>query len=133
MSLELFLSALRARIGVFALVLVATILAATVVSLVPPKPYRATSSLLADIKDEQQSLSNVLRPFTAPQERMNYMQTQIDVITSPKVARKVVQDLNLADDPARRAKFKSETDGGGSIEDWLGDNLLKNLKVETSQ
>ena len=133
MSLELFISALRARIGVFALVLVATILAATVVSLVLPKTYRATTSLLADIKDEQQSLSNVLRPFTGPQERMNYMQTQIDVITSPKVARKVVQDLNLADDPARQAKFKSETDGGGSIEDWLGDNLLKNLKVETSQ
>lgn len=133
MSLELFISALRARIGVFALVLVATILAATAVSLVLPKTYRATTSLLADVKDEQQSLSNVLRPLMAPQERMNYMQTQIDVITSPKVARKVVRDLNLAEDPARQAKFEQETGGGGSIEDWLGDGLLKNLKVETSQ
>jgi protein tyrosine kinase modulator len=132
-SLQLFLSALRARIGIFALVLVVTILTATVVSLVLPKTYKATTSLLADVKDEQQSLSNVLRPLLIPQERMNYMQTQIDVITSPKVARKVVRDLKLAESPEARAKFEDETGGTGSIEVWLGENLLKKLKVETSQ
>jgi chain length determinant protein EpsF len=131
-SLVLFLSALRARFGVFAWALVVTVVAATVVSLVLPKTYKATTSLLADAKDEQ-SLSNVLRPLMVPQERMNYMQTQIEVITSPKVARKVVQDLKLAESPAAREAFENEAGGMGSIEDWLAENLLEWLKVEISQ
>ena len=118
---------------VFASVVLATVLAATVVSLLLPKTYRATTSLMADAAKDEQSLSNVLRPLMVPQERMNYMQTQIDVITSPRVARKVVQDLNLADNPRRQAEFRKDTDGAGSIEDWLGQDLLKRLKVETSQ
>ncbi|HKA39958.1 MAG TPA: chain length determinant protein EpsF [Burkholderiales bacterium] len=132
MNLELFISALRARMTVFVSVLLATVLAAAVVSLLLPKTYRATTLLVADAKDEQ-SLSNVLRPLMVPQERMNYMQTQIDVITSPRVARKVVQDLNLAENPMRLAEFRKDTGGAGSIEDWLGQDLLRRLKVETSQ
>lgn len=132
MNLDLFLSVLRARIGVFAMVLAVTVLAAAVVSLVIPESYRATASLLVDAKDEQ-SLSNVLRPLVLPQERMSYMQTQMDVFTSQKVARKVVRDLKLAESPIARAAFEKKAGGEGSIEEWLGANLLEDLKVETSQ
>jgi len=129
-NLNLFLSALRARLGVFALVLAATILAATVVSLLLPKSYKATASLLVDANRDEQSLSNVLIP---PRERIGYMQTQTDIITSERVARKVVQGLKLAESPASRAAFEKEAGGTGSIENWLGENLLRRLKVETSQ
>ncbi|HEV8644624.1 MAG TPA: chain length determinant protein EpsF [Burkholderiales bacterium] len=132
MNPYLFLSALRARFGVFALLLAVTVLAASAVSLMLPKTYTATVSLLMDAKDEQ-SLSLALRPLILPQERMNYMQTQMDVITSQKVARKVVHDLKLAESPTARAAFEDDAGGVGSIEDWLGENLLKKLKVETSQ
>jgi len=123
---------LRARFGVFATVLAATILAATVASLLLPKSYKATVSLLVDAKDEQ-SLSNALRPLILPQERLSYLQTQMDIITSKKVARKVVQDLKLAENPSTRAAFEEQAGGKGSIEDWLVESLLKKLKVETSQ
>src|SRR6266568_1058953 len=99
MSIQQFLLALRARFGGFGLALAATVLAATVTSLLLPKSYKATVSLLVDAKDEQ-SLSNVLRPLIAPQERLSYLQTQMDIITSKKVARKVVQDLKLAESPS---------------------------------
>ena len=59
MNLNLFFSALRARLGVFALVLAATVLAATVVSLLLPKSYKATASVLVDANRDEQSLSNV--------------------------------------------------------------------------
>jgi len=124
-----FLLALRARFGVFATVLVATVLAATVASLLLPKSYRATVSLLVDAKNEQ-SLSNVL-PLMLPQEKPSYLQTQMEIITSKRVARRVVQDLKLAENPSTRAEF--ESGGEGSIEDWLVEALLKRLKVETSQ
>ncbi len=132
MSLQQFLLALRARFGVFATVLAATVLAAIVASLLLPKSYKATVSLLVDAKDEQ-SLSNVLRPLILPQERLSYLQTQMDIITSKKVARKVVQDLKLAESPSTQAAFEEEAGGEGSIEDWLIESLLKKLKVETSQ
>jgi len=130
-NLNLFLSALRARFGVFALVLAATVLAATVVSLLLPKSYKATASVLVDATNrDEQSLSNVFLP---PRERIGYMQTQMDIITSARVARKVVQDLKLAESPASRAAFEKEAGGTGSIENWLGENLLRGLKVATSQ
>src|SRR6267143_855112 len=130
MNLNLFLSALRARLGVFALVLAATVLAATVVSLLLPKSYKATASVLVDANRDEQSLSNVVIPW---RERIGYMQTQMDIITSARVARKVVQDLKLAESPASRAAFEKEAGGTGSIESWLGESLLRRLKVETSQ
>jgi uncharacterized protein involved in exopolysaccharide biosynthesis len=133
-SIQQFLLALRARFGVFSLALAATVLAAAVTSLLLPKSYKATVSLLVDAKDEQ-SLSNVLRPLIAPQERLSYMQTQMDIITSKKVGRKVVQDLKLGESPSVRAAFQiqKEEEGKGSIEDRLVESLLKRLKVETSQ
>lgn len=131
MNFNLFLSALRARFGVFALVLGVTVLAAIVVSLVMPKTYKATVSLLVDPGREQQSLSTV-DSFAPPRERLGYMQTQMGIITSEKVARKVVQDLKLADNPKVREAFE-EANFPGSIEDWLIAALLEQLKVETSQ
>jgi succinoglycan biosynthesis transport protein ExoP len=57
LNIQQFLLALRARFGVFVLVLTATVLAAAVVSFLLPKTYKATVSLLVDAKDEQ-SLNN---------------------------------------------------------------------------
>lgn len=130
MTLQQFLLAFRARFGVFALVLAATVLAATVVSFLLPKTYKATASLLVDAKDEQ-SLSNVL-PLILPQEKLSYLQTQMDIITSKRVARKVVQDLKLPENAAMRAAFEKAAAGYGSIDDWLIEGLLNKLKVETS-
>jgi succinoglycan biosynthesis transport protein ExoP len=133
MNLQQFLLALRARFGVFFMVFAATVLAAAAVSLLLPKSYKATASLLVNPNKDEQSLSNVLHPLVLPQERLSYMQTQMDIITSEKVARKVVQDLKLAESPLTRAAFEKETEGKGSIEDWLAETLLKKLKVETSR
>ena len=70
MSLQQFLLALRARFGVFLLVVAATVLAAAAVSLLMPRAYKATVSLLVDARDEQ-SLSNAQRPLILPQERLS--------------------------------------------------------------
>ena len=128
MSLHQFLLALRARWAAFALVLAATVLTATVVSLVLPKTYVATGSVLVDAKDEQ-SLGNTAVPVRL---QAGYMQTQADIIASRKVALKVVSDLKLAQSSEARKEFERQHDGG-SIEDWLVAMLLQHLKVDTSQ
>jgi len=123
-----FLLALRARWTMFALVLVATVLTATVVSFVLPKTYVATASVLVDAKDEQ-SLNNTALPARS---QAGYLQTQVDIITSRKVALKVVGDLKLAQGPEARRAFE-RGGNGSSIEDWLVTSLLQQLKVNTSQ
>jgi len=131
MSLRQFLRALRARHRIFAVVLASVVLAATLASLATPKSYRATVALLVDTKDEQ-SLSDALRPLILPQERMSYLQTQVDILTSPKVARQVVQDLRLTENAAALAVLgvQPRTD---RRDDRLVDALLQQFKAETSQ
>jgi polysaccharide biosynthesis transport protein len=132
MNLYQFLSALRARAGLFALLLLITVATATTVSLLLPKVYTATVSLLLDAQ-EQQSLSTALRPLVSVQERASYLQTQLDIITSEKVARKVVEDLKLAQRPVSEKAMEELAESGGSIEDMLTAGLMRDLKVDTSQ
>lgn len=128
----LFLGALRARRKIFIAVLTVTVVAATVVSLLLPKSYRATASLVVDRRNEQ-SLDDALNVLRSQNERLGYLQTQVDVIMSDKVARRVVADLKLADDPKARAKFAGLGSNAGSIEEWLAQDLLHQLDVTTSQ
>lgn len=128
MTFHQFLLALRGRLSVFVSLFAATVVAAVCVTLLMPKTYDSTVSLLVDIRDEQ-SLAG-----TAPSARtqVGYMQTQIDIIQSQRVARKVVEDLKLAQSPQAQAAFKS-SGARGTIEDWIGSSLLFKLKVESSQ
>jgi polysaccharide biosynthesis transport protein len=131
-NLQQFLRALRARFGVFMLVLGATMLAAAVASLMLAKTYKATVTLLMDARNEQ-SMSGAQRPLILPLERLAFLETQKDILTSKKVARKVVQDLKLAEEPAVRMILGDEPAGAAPIEDRAVDAVLKKLKVETSQ
>ncbi|TLY73034.1 MAG: hypothetical protein E6K46_01915 [Gammaproteobacteria bacterium] len=102
MNLRQLLRALIARRRVFFVALGAVVLAATLASLMMSKSYRATVSLLVDTRDEQ-SLGDALRPLVLPQEHMSYLQTQVDILTSPKVARAVAQELRLEETPGALA------------------------------
>jgi chain length determinant protein EpsF len=128
----LFWAALRARRSVFLAVLAVTVVVATAASLVLPKSYRATASLVVDRRNEQ-SLNEGLNMLVSPNERLGYIQTQVDVITSGKVARSVVADLDLAARPEVQAEFAARGDEHGSVEEWLAQALLQDLDVETSQ
>src|SRR5437870_1373270 len=83
-----------------------------------PKSYRATVSLLVDTRDEQ-SLGDALRPLVLPQERMSYLQTQVDILTSPKVARAVAQELRLEETPGALAALGMKRGRGERTEDLL--------------
>jgi uncharacterized protein involved in exopolysaccharide biosynthesis len=131
-SLRQFLRALRARRRVFVVALAAVMLAAILASLLMSKSYRATVALLVDAKDEQ-SLSDALRPLVLPQERVSYLQTQVDILTSPKVAREVVQELRLTENPAALAALGVQRGTDRRDEDRLVEALLHHFKAETTQ
>lgn len=121
---QLFL-VLHARRKIILYTLLATILAVLVVSLLLPKSYKATTTLVLNYKGIDPVTGIALPGQLTP----SYMATQVGVITSKSVAMKAVQELKLADDPAYQKKFMNETDGEGNIEDWLAARLLKKLDV----
>lgn len=128
MTIKQFLLALRGRLWIFLALLGGTVAAAAVVSLMLPKTYVSTVSLFVDNAD-QQTLAGTPQD---PRQRIGYMQTQVDLIQSPRVARKVVEDLHLADSPNAKAAF-AKSGARGDIEDWIANSLLAGLKVDTTQ
>src|SRR5438105_389534 len=129
MTFQQYLLALRGRWTIFLALLGATVVAAFLVTLVMPRTYEAVTSVLVDAKDDQM----LNQPLGSPRQQLGYMQTQIDIIQSQRVARKVVEDLKLAESPSVKAAFVKSTGGRGAIEDWLAGALLHDLKVDSSQ
>ena len=128
MNIHQFLLALRGRLGVFLALLGATLAAAIVVTLLMPKTYQATAAILVDNRDEQ-SLNGTV---ASGRERVGWMQTQIDILSSERVAKKAVADLKLAENPQVQQAFK-ESGEAGTIEDWLARALLAGLKIDATQ
>ena len=128
MNIHQFLLAVRGRLWVFLSLLVATVVASIAVTLSLPKTYEASASILVDARDEQ-SLNGTVASL---RDRTGFMQTQLDIIGSMQVARRVVEDLKLAEGPQVKAAFQ-ESGGRGDIVDWVAGGLLANLKVISSQ
>jgi polysaccharide biosynthesis transport protein len=128
MDFHQFMLALRARRKAFVMVFAAAIVTAIAVALLVPKKYVSTATLMLDARDEQ-----AMAPARmSPRERAGYVQTQVDLIQSGRVAAQVSRDLKLAQKPGVREDYESETGGIGNIDDWIGANLLEKLKVDTT-
>jgi succinoglycan biosynthesis transport protein ExoP len=128
MDLTQFILALRARRKAFFIALAATIVTAIAVALIVPKKYVATSTLLIDARDEQ-TMSPVR--LTA-RERAGYLQTQVDLLSSNRVATQVARDLKLAQRPGVREAWEKDTGGAGSINEWIATGLQEKLHIDTS-
>jgi chain length determinant protein EpsF len=114
MTFSQFLSILRARWWVVLLVLGLTVATTVVVSLLLPRQYTATASIVIDVKPD---------PISAiaygGQATPIFIATQVDVINSERVALRVVRNLRLAENPDVRAQWLESTEGEGTIEQWL--------------
>jgi chain length determinant protein EpsF len=125
MNLSQFLLVLRARKWIVLIVLATTVLATVGVSLLLPKTYKATASVLLNYK----GLDPVTGMTMPGQLLPGYVATQVDIISSKNVALRVVDQLGLARNPAIIEQFKEAADGKGTVRDWLADLLLKKLDI----
>jgi succinoglycan biosynthesis transport protein ExoP len=129
MDLSQFIRLLRARRRLFWSVLGGVLLAAIILAFVMPKTYLGEVSVVVDSK-----LSDPITGMVMPEQMMSTnIATQIDVIQSHNVALKVVDKLHLTDKPSVREDFLEDTDGEGSIRDWLADKLGRHLTVKPSR
>lgn len=129
MNFTQFLLILRARKKIILMTLIATVAVTLVVSLLLPKTYKATSSVLLNYKGV-----DPVTGMTMPGQLLpGYMATQIDIITSQTVALRVVDQLKLAQSPEVIEQFRQDTDGKGTVRDWLAGLLLKKLEIVPSR
>ncbi len=128
MSIAQCLAILRARwkgaLAVFLLAVGSTI----AVSLLLPKQYTATASVVVDFKPDPVS-SMMVAGLASP----GFMGTQVDVLQSDRVLRRAIQALRLAENPDVREQWLEETGGQGSIESWLLEPIRKQMEVRPSR
>lgn len=129
MSFTQFVAVLRARwkiaLGVWLFIVLTTL----AVSLILPKKYMSSASIVLDIK----SPDFVAGGYVPGLMNNSYMATQVDILTSDRVARRVVTMLRLAENQEIREQWQRETSGRGDFTAWLAKLLLDNLEVLPSK
>jgi chain length determinant protein EpsF len=129
MNIHQFLLILNARKKIILSTLLVVVALALGWSLVQPKTYKATASVLLNYKGVDPLTGMAMPSQLLP----GYMATQIDIIGSKNVAGRVVDSLHLAQSPAVVQQFNEATEGRGSVRDWLADLLLRKLEIVPSR
>jgi polysaccharide biosynthesis transport protein len=121
------LGVIRARwlpaVVVFALVLGT----AVTMTILAPKRYTATATLVIDAKPDPVS-SMLYGGATSPA----VMNTQLEVFRSDRVAQRVVRNLKLGEVPETRRDWERSSRGEGTIENWLVDSVQRGLDVQVA-
>lgn len=128
MTFGQFLSILQARKWAALLVFFLVVATTAVVSLLLPKQYDARASVVVDIKPDPVS-AMAFQGMAMP----SFMATQVDILTSDRVALRVIRDLKLADNPTLREQWLTEGKGKGTFEQWLIEILKRYLDVKPSR
>jgi chain length determinant protein EpsF len=128
MTITQFLLVLRARWRLAVRVFLGVVFATILVSLLMPKLYTSTASVVVDTKADPVAVA-----VYAAQSAVAYVATQVDIISSERVAQRVAKNLKLGDSPENVADWKNSTGGKGDINVWLGSILQTAVTVTPSR
>jgi len=129
MNFQQFISILFARKWLILRVLAIVVVTTTVLSLVLPKRYTAIASVVVDFKTPDPINGMLGQAMIMP----SYMATQIDIITSDRVGRRVVKMLGFEKVPELVQAWKDDTNGQSSFEGYYAYALGKHLDVKPAK
>ena len=129
MTLRQFLDILRARWRLATCVLLLCVAVSLALGWLLPKRYTSAAQVLVDLKNPDPVLGVLAPTQIVP----GHMATQVDIVTSQRVALKVVDQLGIVENARAVAQWREEADGLGSIRHFYADLLLKNLEVKPSR
>lgn len=130
MTLQQFLRVIAARWWVVVAVF-ATMLATTaVLTHLLPKQYTASTRVV--VEPRVTDMLGMANPSSAMLAQ-TMMATQVDVINSERVARRVVGNLGFERSPTAVEQWQKATGGAGSIEEYFAALLLKRLDVKPAR
>jgi polysaccharide biosynthesis transport protein len=131
MTLSQYLVVLRARWKEFLAAVAIALLAAALLSLLMPRKYGATASVLVDIKTVEPLTGAML----APAQGTGFMATQMDLLRSERVLARAAKAAGLLDSPdfEFREDWMASTKGRGSLEAFMLDELSERLDVRPTR
>lgn len=123
------LTILRARYKLALLIGFLVLATGMTANQVLPRRYAAEAVVMIDVRSPD-PVAALLMPSTAGPASLS---TQIDLIRSDRVGRKVVGILGLAQDPNVREAWQQATGGRGKLEDWMSLVLRKGVSVSPAR
>ena len=108
--------------NVFLLVVLIT----TAITFLMPSSYTATTTVLVDVKSPDPISGLLAQSMVMP----GYMETQVDIISSDRVARRVVKNLGLENVPELVESWRVDGQGKGTFEGFYAAQLGKKLDVK---
>lgn len=129
MNFTQFLLVLKARRKVILITLLLTVATTLTVSLVLPKTYTASTTVVINAKGYD-PVTQMTLPY---QLTPGYLATQVGIIGSENVALRVVQGLGLEKIPVLQRQFEQANGGKGDIREYVANLLLKNLVIDPSR
>jgi chain length determinant protein EpsF len=129
MNFQQFISILLARKRLILMIFAIVVGTTTLVSLILPKQYTASVTLVVDFKTPDPISGGLSQAMIMP----SYMATQIDIITSDRVSRRVVKTLGFEKVPELVEQWKADSNGQGTLEGYYADILSKKLDVKPSR
>jgi chain length determinant protein EpsF len=129
MRVAQFIAVLRSRWQSAALIAIVTVVTAAAVTLQMKRQYTASAVVMVDISAPDPVAGVVYGNLTSPA----YMATQVELIGSERVARRVVESLGLAQQPEYRTAWELATSGKGDYEAWLAEQAQRGLEIKPSR
>lgn len=128
MNYSRFFLIVLARRKIILFTLIVTVLTTLVVSLLLPKNYKSTATVVLNHK----APDPVTGVLLSAQQITGYMATQLDVIKSSKTALMVVDQLKLDQSEIVKKSYEN-SNSNMELRDWLATVLLYDLNIETSR
>ncbi|WP_172199956.1 chain length determinant protein EpsF [Niveibacterium sp. COAC-50] len=129
MTFQQFVLVLKARWKIILTIFSVVVSLALILSLVLPRQYTASASVLVDVKSTDPIYGAMMQAQLLP----GYMATQVDIITSDRVAQRVVRMLGFDKSPEAIAQWKDEGEEKGTVVSFFADLLQKKLDVKPSR
>jgi chain length determinant protein EpsF len=129
MSFLQYLSVLKARRSMILGILAAVVGLAVAVSLLMPKTYSATATVMVDVKSTDPVGNVALGTALQPETLQGYLTTQAEIIGSERTAAKVIKALDLEKDAELRERWAARSADRLTFEAWLYEHLRRKLEV----
>jgi succinoglycan biosynthesis transport protein ExoP len=129
MTFDQFFRIIRARWLLALSVMAALVILTMGICLVLPKTYKATASVMVDLKPDP--VTGMSSGMALPS--VGLMATQIDIITSPALATRVARKIGMDHNDDMRAQWQKSVKGRGDFLTWAGEFLSQSLDVKPSR
>lgn len=128
MGLAQMLRVLRGRALLFITIVMVVVTGVALISLISPKKYVAELALVVDLQGNDPMKDTALAPALVP----SHLATQTEIIRSRNVAMKVIEKMDLRNNPAVVAAYQ-DSGADTDIDSWLVANLLRGVDAKTSR